>query len=103
MVCRPLPGGGFMCGPRGPRKRCSAPGCANEATRLCDFELSGKPAEQQALPGVKVSTIAKTCDRPICEGHAARVAPNRDYCPPHKRYAKELEDRADFEDHLKER
>jgi hypothetical protein len=36
-------------------------------TQLCDFPVGA----------------GKTCDRPICEYHAAEVAPNVDYCPAH--------------------
>lgn len=56
-------------------KLCSA--CKSRRhTKLCDFPLSGKKA-------------GKTCDAPLCDRCAEHVGPDRDYCPPHARAAKD--------------
>lgn len=41
--------------------------CGDVGTQLCDYPVGD----------------GKTCDRPVCEFHAAEVAPNVDYCPAH--------------------
>ncbi|MDP1340678.1 hypothetical protein, partial [Klebsiella variicola] len=41
--------------------------CGDVGTQLCDYPVGE----------------GKTCDRPVCEYHAAEVAPNVDYCPAH--------------------
>lgn len=58
------------------RVRLCSTGCGRRATKLCDFPLSGKKA-------------GKTCDADLCERCAEHVGPDRDYCPPHARAAKE--------------
>lgn len=84
MACRPFvgPNGavGFMCGPQGPRKACSAPGCTDRATKACDFPVN--------RPGKK----SRTCDADLCDRHATSMGDGLDWCPPHVRYAKDHED-----------
>ncbi len=52
---------------------CSVPGCGREHTKLCDYALT--------------NTSSGTCDAKLCDAHASRVGPDRDYCPPHARLA----------------
>jgi hypothetical protein len=52
------------------RAHCEVDGCIREHTKLCDFPLKGRKAGQ-------------TCDRKMCDSHAAGVGPDRDYCIPH--------------------
>ncbi len=54
---------GHLCGDLGPH--CAK--CGDVGTQLCDYPVGD----------------GKTCDRPVCEFHAAEVAPNVDYCPAH--------------------
>ncbi|KTC15362.1 hypothetical protein AO391_25520 [Pseudomonas marginalis ICMP 9505] len=54
---------GHLCGDLGPH--CAE--CGAVGTQLCDYPVGD----------------GKTCDRPVCEFHAAEVAPNVDYCPSH--------------------
>ncbi len=76
MVCKPFSfvgddgtvSYGFACGPRRPRKRCA---CGRWATKECDF-----PAPHRK---------SKTCDKPLCDVCAIRIAPNVDHCPDHPR------------------
>lgn len=58
----------IVCG-RGFQKKCSQPDCSRPGGRLCDFKL----------------TNGKTCDRPICIGHAVKQGPDLDLCPPHSK------------------
>lgn len=70
-----LPGGGtaIVCGPRSRRRApCSYPGCSAEHTRLCDF-------------AVRRGLQRATCDKKLCDLHAAHVGANRDYCLCHPR------------------
>ena len=53
----------FLCGDLG--SHCGA--CASVGDFLCDFPVGD----------------GKTCDMPLCEGHANEVAPNIHYCPGH--------------------
>jgi hypothetical protein len=57
---------------RGQRRApCGEPGCDGSAHYACDYPLSGVMA-------------GKTCDRPLCGGHARRQpGRNRHYCPAH--------------------
>jgi hypothetical protein len=52
-------------------KKCAF--CERPSTRLCDFIVS--PPQQV--------THKRTCDAPMCDEHAQRVGPNKDYCPRH--------------------
>ncbi len=54
---------GHLCGDLDPH--CAE--CGDVGTQLCDYPVGD----------------GKTCDRPVCEYHAAVVAPNVDYCPAH--------------------
>ena len=57
----------IVCGGRkAPRCRCGM-----RAPLLCDWKISRNPD--------------RTCDRPICTGHAFSPAPGKDLCPEHKR------------------
>ncbi len=73
MACRPLPGGGFACGPRPKAKPCATPGCGKTSVALCDYPIVG----------------GKTCSRGMCEGHRHNVGPDRDLCDPHFKIAGE--------------
>lgn len=53
----------ILCGDFGPH--CSV--CASVGDILCDFPVGE----------------GKTCDMPLCDGHATEVAPNVHYCPGH--------------------
>ena len=69
MPCIRVPSG-FIC-TRGIRRlKCQIDGCSAEHVALCDFPLQGLKA-------------GKTCDRRMCEGHRAKVGPDRDLCPVH--------------------
>jgi hypothetical protein len=63
---------------RGQRSRggapCSVPGCGETHTHLCDYPLKGKKEGQ-------------TCDAKLCESHATRLGPGKDYCPAHTKFA----------------
>lgn len=70
MPCIPVPGG-IVC-TRGARTApCSVPGCGRRHTKLCDFPIATRDG---------------TCDAMLCDAHATRVAPNKDYCPPHAKH-----------------
>lgn len=59
---------GVICG-RGPRApKCKF--CSKTSTKLCDFPIHG-------------SKKGKTCDAPICDGHATSVGEDCDFCPHH--------------------
>lgn len=66
MVCTPMPGGGFACGPR-PRLKVCACGSGQKATQLCDWKVPGG-----------------TCDTPLCRVCTHSPAPDKDLCPTHK-------------------
>lgn len=96
MACRPfnLGGGvsGFMCGPRGKQRSCSAPGCSSSATKQCDAPVTRRapkagdpPPGQAPLPGVPVLTVKGTCDAYLCARHATKIGPELDLCPAHAR------------------
>lgn len=71
MVCQRVDIGGItaiVCGPRPRAKRCRAEGCQRAGQLLCDWKTG---------PG-------KTCDMPICSGHAQDVAPDKHLCPTHQ-------------------
>lgn len=67
MVCTPLPGGGFACGPRRRPKSCGC-GSGRAANLLCDWKTG---------PG-------KTCDAPLCPRCTFSPAPDKDLCPDHR-------------------
>jgi hypothetical protein len=69
-------GNAIIC-TRGGRRLPKCRWCSCQSTKLCDFPLTGEEA-------------GKTCDAPICDVHATSVGSNRDYCPPHTRYAEAL-------------
>lgn len=78
MACeiKPLAGGGFAIiysRGRKPRALCQEPGCINVHSKLCDW-----PTKESNPDG----TIT-TCDRRICDDHAASGGPDIDYCPAH--------------------
>jgi len=53
---------------RGQRQAsCRVPQCGRPAPKLCDWPIGHN----------------KTCDMPLCVGHAHGVGPDRDYCPAH--------------------
>ena len=58
-------GKAFLCGELGPH--CSDANCGDVGTFLCDFPVSD----------------GKTCEAPLCRGHAFEAAPNVHYCPGH--------------------
>jgi hypothetical protein len=58
-------GNAIVCS-RERRKGCAS--CGRPSTKLCDFDIGG----------------GKTCDRAMCDQHAKRVGPNRDYCSQHQ-------------------
>ncbi len=59
------------------RRACSSCGVRVFDGKLCDFPVS------------KAGRKSKTCDRFCCAKCAVNVGPDRDYCPPHARAAKE--------------
>jgi len=63
---------GFVC-ERGSRSKKTCTACSRTATKLCDFKLSGKRS-------------GKTCDAPLCDGHAVSAGPDLDHCPAHAAY-----------------
>ncbi|HEX2679556.1 MAG TPA: helix-turn-helix transcriptional regulator [Polyangiales bacterium] len=65
----------FMCSRGRKDHRCK---CGDRATKQCDFELSG-PKQGQ------------TCDAFLCGRCSVVMGPNRHYCFPHYRRAKQLE------------
>jgi len=74
MECVPVRGKemiAFVCGSRVrgnlTREQCCCKDCGLPHTRLCDFPVSG----------------GKTCDRKLCDRHAKRIGPEKDYCPWH--------------------
>jgi hypothetical protein len=79
-----------FCGPRGPRPRCSVPGCGRPVERECDF-----PVQRRGKPG--------TCDAKLCATHAKPAGPDRDLCPAHDARVRQLAALAPPEDGLKER
>ncbi len=62
-----LEGGGkaFLCGDLG--DHCADSNCGDVSGYLCDYPVGND----------------KTCDAPLCHGHAFEVAPNIHYCPGH--------------------
>lgn len=75
MKCTPIPGG-FVCGPRTPRKRCSTPSCDGTATALCDYPVTRKGKEG-------------TCDAKLCSRcRRPQAAPGTDLCQAHDRMSK---------------
>lgn len=58
-------GKGFLCGDLGPH--CGDSNCGDVGEYLCDFPVSD----------------GKTCDMPVCHGHAFEVSPGLHYCPGH--------------------
>lgn len=46
--------------------------CRASSTKLCD-----------AVVGKTLGGEVITCDKPICDGCARRVGPNKDFCPKH--------------------
>lgn len=59
-------------GARGRKPSCSVQGCRTEHTKLCDYPLAG-------------AKLGKTCDRKLCDVHAAKQGPDTDFCPVHER------------------
>lgn len=55
----------FLCGDLGPH--CGDSTCGDVGEYLCDFPVSN----------------GKTCDMPVCHGHAFEVATELHYCPAH--------------------
>jgi hypothetical protein len=62
----------ITCSRGRPRRTCATPGCGQPAPFLCDYPIDGGK---------------RTCDRPMCAGHASVVFGERDkhWCPPHRR------------------
>jgi hypothetical protein len=65
--CRPIPGG-FICGGRAPRVKCTVPSCQNWATLECDYPVSRRKSG--------------TCDHRLCERCTTKDG-DKDHCPPH--------------------
>src|SRR5690606_9997292 len=63
MPCE-VKGNAIICSRR-TRQRCAY--CSNWSERLCDFQMTG----------------GKTCDTPMCVGHAHHAGPDIDYCREH--------------------
>lgn len=59
-------GRGFLCGNLD-LPHCGDANCMDVGEYLCDFPVSN----------------GKTCDMPLCHGHAFEAAPNIHYCPGH--------------------
>ena len=90
MHCTPLPGGGFVCGSRARRPRCSVPGCARDVEKECDYPVVRKGK-------------AGTCDAKLCGAHAKPAGPGKDLCPAHDARARADAAAAPPDDGLKER
>lgn len=75
MNCRPIPGG-FACGSRARRVKCSVPSCTNWSTLECDYPI---PARKSG-----------TCDAKLCERCTTKDG-ELDHCPPHAGLAAEPE------------
>ncbi|MGO4700240.1 hypothetical protein [Dyella sp. 2RAB6] len=58
-------GKAILCGDLGPH--CGDANCGDVGTYLCDYPVGDD----------------KTCDMPLCHGHAFEAAPNIHYCPGH--------------------
>ena len=56
---------GIVCGDLGP----ACIECGAVAEYLCDYPVGE----------------GKTCDRPLCDAHAERIAPDIHYCPSHSK------------------
>lgn len=71
MACHTVVVNGFaaiVCGVRERRKKCSAAGCSRHGELLCDWKIGD----------------GKTCDKPICPGHALHVGDDKDLCLDHR-------------------
>lgn len=70
-------GGGtaFLCGDLGPH--CGDANCGDVGTHLCDYPVGN----------------GKTCDMPLCHGHAFEAAPEIHYCPGHALMWREFRER----------
>ena len=68
MACEHL-NGAIICGARTKPKYCVS--CGRPANLLCDWKVKAKRSG--------------TCDAPICDKHALRVAPDKDLCPEHQK------------------
>lgn len=78
MICTPIPGG-FVCGSRARRPKCSVPGCTNLTEVECDFAVKRRnPAASQ------------TCDAKLCGACKVVQSDGKDFCAPHDRLAKRL-------------
>lgn len=75
MRCTAVPGGGFICGGRPPRRRCSTPGCDRWAEAQCDY-----PVRRKGKLG--------TCDAHLYERCRQHQGEDRDFCIPHQKTAK---------------
>lgn len=64
----------FLCGDLGPH--CGDAKCMDLGANLCDFPVSD----------------GKTCDMPLCHGHAFEAAPGVHYCPGHALMWREFRD-----------
>jgi hypothetical protein len=62
----PAGGRAVVCGPH-KRTRPPCAFCDREHTKLCDYPIAA----------------GGRCDRKLCDEHALRVGPNRDYCGTH--------------------
>lgn len=58
----------IVCGRRDRRRKCSF--CTSDSRLECDYPTSAR--------------ASGTCDKPLCQRHAKRVGPNRDYCHDHE-------------------
>lgn len=78
MNCTPIPGG-FVCGGRARRPKCSVPDCNNPTEAECDYSVTRRnPA------------ASKTCDAKLCAECKVSQGGDIDFCPAHHRLAERL-------------
>lgn len=74
MRCTFLGNGVIACGGSKRLQRCQVSACHEPSSKQCDFPVK-----------------AGTCDRYLCNGHAAHYGAGIDYCPAHARAAEDSE------------
>jgi hypothetical protein len=67
-----LPGGGVAIVKHSKMRAPKCRFCPARSTKLCD-----------GLVGETLGGELITCDAPICNAHARRVGPDKDFCPDH--------------------
>jgi hypothetical protein len=78
MICTPI-SGGFVCGGRARRPKCSVPGCINLTDAECDYPVKRRNP-----------SASQTCDAKLCAACKVNQGGEVDYCPAHDRLAKRV-------------